>query len=762
MRISRITKIKDYRIFRDFTWPNELPAFAQFNVIYGWNWSGKTTLSFLFANLQEKRKTTEGQVEFELDNGSKITGSEIPVANVPSIRVFNRNFVAKTIESIQINNVAPIYFIGEESIEKQKEAEKLKIELEKAREDVNKAQANKVKTESELDSYCIEKGRFIKEALLGSPDHANYDKRSFREAIRKLKEISPLPIRLSDEEKDRLRKKKELQAKPDISKISIPIPDLDQLRTKTEDILKRSVVSQVIDELVNEPDVSDWVQRGLLLHKGDRQTDICRFCGNVLSPDRLAKLEAHFDDTFSGFQREIGEVISNIVTKQKALREVIFPDESRFYDHLTVEVSPCIESAKKAVHSIVKSLDLLKNALERKKEHLFKQIVFDDSGFADDTLDLSAAIDVINVIIEQHTTTTNNLSGEIKNAYKALEQDYVLEFLPGFEGLTNVLITAESALANISGKPQELEGKITKIERQIVEHRRPADELNLKLRSYLGHDELRFEVKETGYALLRNGQPAFDLSEGERTAIAFLYFLKSLKGKDFNLSNGIVVIDDPVSSLDANSLFSAFGYMKERAKGCHQLFILTHNFAFFRQVKNWFHHLKGQKKKEIEKKPGRFYLIQAIFKDGARSAKLLPIDPLLEKFESEYHFLFKQVYLAANNDGPVEELEYYYGMPNTARRLTETFLSYRFPDCPGDLINRFERVDFDAAKKTRILRLLNTYSHASGISEPEHDPSVLAETKEVMKLILEMIKSLDDRHYKGMINVMVSQEEAEE
>jgi len=762
MRISRITKIKDYRIFRDFTWPNELPAFAQFNVIYGWNWSGKTTLSFLFANLQEKRETTEGQVEFELDNGSKITGSEIPVANVPSIRVFNRNFVAKTIESIQINNVAPIYFIGEENIEKQKEAEKLKIELEKAREDANKTQANKVKTERELDSYCIEKGRFIKEALLGSPDHANYDKRSFREAIRKLKEISPLPIRLSDGEKDRLRKKKELQAKPDISKLSISIPDLGQLRTKTEDILKRSVVSQVMDELVNEPDVSNWVQKGLLLHKGDHQTDICRFCGNVLSPDRLAKLEAHFNDTFSAFQREIDEVIAKIVIKQRALSDVIFPDESRFYDHLAVEVSPCIESAKKAIHSIVQSLDLLKNALERKKEHLFKQIIFDDSGFADDTLDFSAAIDAINVIIEKHSTTTNNLSSEIKNAYKALEQDYVLEFLPGFEELTNALITAESALADISGKPKELEEKITKIERQIVEHRRPADELNLKLRSYLGHDELRFEVKETGYALLRNGQAAFDLSEGERTAIAFLYFLKSLKGKDFNLSNGIVVIDDPVSSLDANSLFSAFGYMKERTKGCHQLFILTHNFAFFRQVKNWFHHLKGQKKEEIEKRPGRFYLLQAIFKDGARSAKLLPIDPLLEEFESEYHFLFKQVYLAANNDGPVEELEYYYGMPNTARRLTETFLSYRFPDCPGDLINRFERVDFDAAKKTRVLRLLNTYSHASGISEPEHDPSVLAETKEVMKLILEMIKSLDDKHYQGMINVVTSQEEAEE
>ncbi|WP_419652950.1 AAA family ATPase, partial [Thiolapillus sp.] len=68
--------------------------------------------------------------------------------------------------------------------------------------------------------------------------------------------------------------------------------------------------------------------------------------------------------------------------------------------------------------------------------------------------------------------------------------------------------------------------------------------------------------------------------------MAFLYFLKTLEDKDFDVSKGVVLIDDPVSSLDANALFSAFGYMKVHTKDCHQLFILTHNFSFFRQVKN--------------------------------------------------------------------------------------------------------------------------------------------------------------------------------
>jgi len=763
MRVSRLTKIKRHRVFRDFVWPNELLAFAQYNVIYGWNGSGKTTLSSLFANLQEKRAITVGEVEFELDNGNRITGGEIVTANVPPVRVFNRNFVARTIEAIGENNVAPIYFLGSESIAQQKQVEALKADLAAAREAIVKADSDKTSADKALDDFCIEKAKLIKEALLGSPEHANYDKRRFRQAIARLVGKSPQPAALSDEEKERLRKQKELQAKPAITKVSVLVPDADQLRSRTTELLKRSIVSKVIDELAHDAEVGTWIQQGLSLHKGERETDTCRFCGNELTAKRRAELEAHFNDAYATFQGDIEQAIGDIERQQQKLRAVAFPDKSRFYDHLVGEAESAAETATRAINTVSQSLDLFKKALERKKATPFKPLTFDEVGSAEDLSgrSLSSAIDAVNVIIEKHETTTNNLNDEIRQACQTLEQDYVLEALPGFNELTSVATAAEAVLADVSRKPSELERQIADIEREIVEHRRPAEELNAELQAYLGRDELKFEVKDTGYALSRGGQPALDLSEGERTAIAFLYFLKSLEDKDFDLSKGIVVIDDPVSSLDANALFSAFGYMKERTKSCHQLFILTHNFAFFRQVKNWFHHLKGQKKKDVAQRPGRFYALMATFSDGERSATLSPIDPLLEQFESEYHFLFRQVHDVANSPGPVTDLAQYYGIPNIARRLIETFLAYRFPDCAGDLIKRFERVSFDAAKKTRILRLLNTYSHSAGISDPEHDPSVLAETKEVMKVILELMQTLDESHYQGMAKLMVSIEAEE-
>lgn len=41
------------------------------------------------------------------------------------------------------------------------------------------------------------------------------------------------------------------------------------------------------------------------------------------------------------------------------------------------------------------------------------------------------------------------------------------------------------------------------------------------------------------------------MSEGEKTAIPFVYFTIHLKDKDFDIKNGIIVIDDPICSMDS-------------------------------------------------------------------------------------------------------------------------------------------------------------------------------------------------------------------
>lgn len=291
--------------------------------------------------------------------------------------------------------------------------------------------------------------------------------------------------------------------------------------------------------------------------------------------------------------------------------------------------------------------------------------------------------------------------------------------------------------------------KIAGLEREILEHRRPAEELTDEVASYLGRRELSFEVQDNGYSIRRDGQVALNLSEGERTAIAFLYFLKSLRDKDFDLTKGIVVIDDPVSSLDANSLFSAFGHMQAGIKGVGQLFVLTHNFSFFRLVKNWLHHLPKEVRREC-----RNYMVRAMPVGAGRAARLHELDPLLRDYESEYHYLFKRVFEEANK-APQADLSSYYEHPNLARRLLESFLAFRLPGNQGKSFHqRLDLVDVDAAVRSRIYRFLNAYSHSDRIAEPDHDLSLLSEAPVVMADVLGVIQRMDEPHFRAMKNLV--------
>ncbi len=97
MKITRLHKAKGYRIFRDFSWPTSgVPDFARFNVIYGWNGTGKTSLSNVFRMVQQRVPMTEGIVEIQVDQ-TRVSGTEFGSAALPSVRTFNRDVVNRNV-----------------------------------------------------------------------------------------------------------------------------------------------------------------------------------------------------------------------------------------------------------------------------------------------------------------------------------------------------------------------------------------------------------------------------------------------------------------------------------------------------------------------------------------------------------------------------------------------------------------------------------------------------------------------------------------
>lgn len=89
---------------------------------------------------------------------------------------------------------------------------------------------------------------------------------------------------------------------------------------------------------------------------------------------------------------------------------------------------------------------------------------------------------------------------------------------------------------------------------------------------------------------------------GERNFIAFLYFYHLVRGSHTSdaTKDKIVVIDDPVSSMDSGALFIVSALVREMVEVCYnntnyldhkvegdyikQIFILTHNVYFHREI----------------------------------------------------------------------------------------------------------------------------------------------------------------------------------
>ncbi len=159
--------------------------------------------------------------------------------------------------------------------------------------------------------------------------------------------------------------------------------------------------------------------------------------------------------------------------------------------------------------------------------------------------------------------------------------------------------------------------------------------------------------------------------------------------------------------------------MKARTAAAGQLFVLTHNFTFFRQVRLWCDKLPQQNKKDPALHLAKFYMLSTDVKGRTRSAKLTELYPLLKGYESEYHFLFKRLQEESKKaDAPT--LEAYYALPNMARRLPEAFLAFRVPHQTGDPYKQLDAIDHNNAAKTRILRFLHACSHLDQIADPQH------------------------------------------
>lgn len=253
---------------------------------------------------------------------------------------------------------------------------------------------------------------------------------------------------------------------------------------------------------------------------------------------------------------------------------------------------------------------------------------------------------------------------------------------------------------------------------------------------------------------MRDGQaaPAHHLSEGEKTAIAFVYFSIKIKENGNKVEDSIVVVDDPISSFDSTYLFNSFAYLTNSFGTAKQLFVLTHNFQYFKLVRDWM--MKKNKRDHPAK--SRAYSIDIISKQPRRSSLTNAHDTLLNH-GSEYHFFFKKLY--SFKDEPTLNVEAAYEVANYARKMLEAFFSFKHPKKRNDFYQLLtagcNNAGVDQLVIDRVYKFINVYSHYQTVEF--HDSAadnLLSEGINITSDVLFVMKKADAVHYDELVQAI--------
>lgn len=776
-RIHKIKKIDDYRIFQGWK-PSGGVEFGRVNVIYGQNGSGKSTLaSLLLGCVEGNDEARNSGIVLEVDDGLIGDSNEVD-ASISAfwgrVRVFNKDFVRHNLAFGANGGPQPqaLLTIGRINVDAEAELADLRPRLGKVSSEIAPAEKAALKAEKLKNDRLTDIARRVGDSLTGT-SLAEYQTRRYRrpKVEKLLADFETDSTVLDDASSDVVADIKTATRIP-MGRVVLPRKgtllegvDLSEARS----LLYRSILDNyVIGELKGHSDRAQWVQEGLHLHDG---LNDCLFCGQELTSERRAALDAHFDESYKHLQDQIDTLIGRLELSVKYSDSYLssIPTEEAFYEDLRGELERARQKYREEHDVYRRRIETVVSALKEKKNNPFSVPVLDQG------LDLiSPDVVAFEKVVAAHSDKIDSHDLDARAAARRVELYYVKNFVDEYRRLKEDLADKERARDALKKEKGELAKKILELENIDGDPVPGADELTDYVTRLLGRDELRFRASDEGkrYTIERNGAPASNLSEGEQTAIAVLYFLVSVRKDKIQGGPPIVVIDDPVSSLDNEILFGASAHMwSELVENDYadQVFLLTHNFDLFRQ---WI--VQFESRQQHEGCDYRAYEMTSV--PAPRGRNSFPRSPKLRRWEtdkdrskvlrSEYHYLFSRVAHAVvdrrGDESPADQMNELALMPNAARRMLEAFLSFKCPGKMGSFHVAVKEVmaadgGIDPSVRTRVERYLHAYSHFDGgdISRPLR----LTEATTVLRSLFELMRHVDPGHVSSMCKALAIEED---
>lgn len=741
--IKRVNRIENFGVFKDYRRTGNIEDFKKLNIIYGWNYSGKTTLSRIVDCFNENKISADyNQANFEiLDDNSKQFNKDNLNDYTNPVRVFNSDFLKNNLKW-DGETFNPVLLLGEESIEKEKEIEKLSKKVERLTSINSQLKNISSSLNNSIESGLTTKASFIT-AKLGIVE--SFTKVQLRPIFNRIKtnyetyKLSPTNIseylinaKLSESDKKR-----------DLLPINPTLKFLEIYNNTSKLLSETPAFSKTIDFLVENPNISEWVEKGVELHS---EKENCHYCQNKISEIRKDDLLAHFSEDLKNHKSDLIKLLTILKEAKISINKL---DERDFYSSLNIDSKSINEQITEKVNNYNAQIEFLESKVNSKATNPFTPIL-DFSEITDLTSSIASLVTEINKKYDLNNKYTLDFNTKRTTALKKLKQHYASELIASLnlEYAESKITTYNRRVSSFELKIAEFNTIIKRIEAEISNAQKGREKINEFIHSFLGREEINVDViNDNGnefFTLKRNDDYAKNLSEGEKTAIAFSFFLTKLLEVP-NFETSIIYIDDPISSLDSNHIFQVNALIKDfffekedngsTSLKCLQLFLSTHNFEFFNLLREL----------PLGKTHTEYYFVKRI--SGSESS-FFRLPKAIRNYKSEYHYLFGELH-KFHNSTDKEDYETLMNIPNSIRRFVEL---YSYAKIPGNYQSKVDdRTDkiFGTEKSKRIMKVLHYFSHSNSIDRMMVNSDLLCDIENVVSdLITELEK--DTLHYEEL------------
>lgn len=607
------------------------------------------------------------------------------------------------VESVAIDGKLNSVILGQENILAQKNIEKLNKEIESLQYDKQAVVNEKSDIQNNIDGKENEKNeaeRTIKNFLTkkaseikNNPLHVATPQYNISSIKKELK----YAFKLSEDEKQECKENIKIEER--IAK-DIPIVRINfkSLLDETNKLLNSAIEEEKdIIRLSSSPKIN-FAKTGFELHE---KGDICSFCGNNIADDTFDELEKFFSASkIKDFENSINDLIKKIDSSTEIINNIVF-DRNQFYSNYQKEIGDLKEQKDILVKEQYSFLSELKSKLETKLTQLFSKSELIELKIPDD----------ISEILKNYSTLVKENNSEDFIRIKKFSKDLLrfdliaialLEFEHEHEGYANKLhsiaeIKKEIDVLEKNKKEKEaeelsIESKITdkkaEIQNEINKTKSEhilAKNINKKLEMYVNFELEHVEMKEdsrNGYYRIKNKEASetkyrdiTTLSDGEKNIIGFLYFIEKLGEVQNNLSDKIIVFDDPMDSNDDMMQYIIITEIQDLMKPIDKkrvsdiLVVMTHNSHFYINVKYNRLYKDGLDRNGAEKIGDNFIRLQK--EGGVTRIKILNSEG--QDFSTNYELLWKELRFLFDNDKPNLML-------NSIRRIIETYTKFNKSD----------------------------------------------------------------------------------